>query len=101
MRLGTGPDAAPAAPDARLDGNSLAGPLAELFAVDLTAAVGCCGGCRASGPLARLLVYGPEPGLVARCPECGQVMLRLVRGETDAWLDLHGTLSLHIPLPNG
>jgi len=88
-----------AAEDAYQDGNALAGPLAEIFAVDMTSAIGCCTGCNATGPLARLRVYGPAPGLVARCPECGQVMLRLVRSSTDAWLDVRGTISLQIPLP--
>jgi hypothetical protein len=89
----------PAARDDYVDGNALAGPLAEIFAVDVTSVVGCCSGCQASGPLARLRVYGPGPGLVARCPECDQVMMRLVRARTEAWLDLRGTLSLRIALP--
>ena len=80
------------------DGNALAGPLSEIFAVDVTAAVGRCTGCGSTGPLARLRVYGPEPGLVARCPDCEQVVLRLVRGPDAAWLDLRGTVSLRIPL---
>jgi uncharacterized protein DUF6510 len=82
------------------DGNALAGPLAEIFAVDVTAAVGCCSGCGSTGPVARLRVYGPQPGLVARCPDCEQVVLRLVRGPEAAWLDLRGTVSLRIPLPS-
>jgi hypothetical protein len=91
---------APAAgPDAYEDGNALAGPLAEIFAVDVTAAVSECTGCHAAGPLAGLHVYDHAPGMVARCPECGQVMLRLVRSSTDAWLDLHGTFNLRIPMP--
>lgn len=88
-----------AAEDAYQDGNALAGPLAEIFAVDMTSAIGRCTGCKATGPLARLRVYGPAPGFVARCPDCGQVMLRLVRSSTDAWLDVRGTISLQIPLP--
>jgi len=80
------------------DGNALAGPLSEIFAVDVTAAEGCCTGCGTTGPIARLRVYGPAPGLVARCPECGQVVLRLVRGPDAAWLDLRGTVSLRIRL---
>lgn len=89
------------APDDYQDGNALAGPLAEIFAVDVTAALGTCAGCRTNGPLARLRLYGHAPGLVARCPDCGQVMMRLVRSPTEAWLDLHGTLSLRIALPEG
>jgi hypothetical protein len=85
--------------DAYQDGNALAGPLAEIFAVDVTAAVGTCTGCKTVGPLAQLRVYGHAPGLVARCPSCDQVVLRLVRGAQEAWLDLRGTVSLRIPLP--
>jgi hypothetical protein len=80
------------------DGNALAGPLREIFAVDMTAAIGRCVGCGRTGPVATLRVYRHAPGLVARCPGCDQVMLRLVRGPGDAWLDLRGTVSLRIPL---
>jgi hypothetical protein len=86
--------------DAYQDGNALAGPLSEIFAVDVTAAVGRCSGCGSTGPVARLRVYGPEPGLVARCPDCEQVVLRLVRGPDAAWLDLRGAVSLRIALPS-
>lgn len=81
------------------DGNALAGPLAEIFAVDVTAAVGRCVGCGLAGPVAALRVYERAPGLVARCPGCDEVVLRLVRGPDRAWLDLRGAMSLQIPLP--
>jgi hypothetical protein len=84
--------------DAYEDGNALAGPLSEVFAVDLTAAVARCVHCGSSGPVARLRVYGQAPGFTARCPDCTQVVLRLVRGPQTAWLDLRGTVSLAIPL---
>lgn len=86
--------------DAYQDGNALAGPLSEIFAVDVTAAVGRCAGCGSTGPVARLRVYGLGPGFVARCPDCDQVVLRLVRGPDAAWLDLRGAVSLRIPLPS-
>jgi hypothetical protein len=80
------------------DGNALAGPLREVFAMDVTAA-GCrCVGCGTTGPVAALRVYRHAPGLVARCPGCDQVVLRLVRTPDAAWLDLRGTFSLQIPL---
>jgi hypothetical protein len=81
------------------DGNALAGPLAEIFAVDLTAALTRCVSCGHNGPLAGLHVYGRAPGLVARCPGCEAVVLRFVRGPDAAWLDLRGTVRLRIPLP--
>jgi hypothetical protein len=82
-----------------VDGNALAGPLSEIFAVDVTAARGECAGCGHTGPVAAFHVYTQAPGLVARCPGCESVMLRLVRGPESAWLDLRGTISLRIPLP--
>jgi hypothetical protein len=85
--------------DAYKDGNALAGPLREIFAVDVTAAAGQCANCGLAGPIASLRVYGPEPGLVARCPGCDEVVLRLVRSPDAAWLDLRGTVHLRIPLP--
>jgi Family of unknown function (DUF6510) len=81
------------------DGNSLAGPLSELFTVDLSAATGKCVNCGNTGPIAALRVYARAPGLTARCPECDQVVLRLVRGPDAAWLDLTGTVCLRIALP--
>ncbi|MGW1682102.1 DUF6510 family protein [Saccharopolyspora sp. NPDC002376] len=81
-----------------VDGNALAGPLAEVFAVDVTAAIERCMHCGRTGPVATLRVYQRAPGLVARCPGCDGVVLRLVRGPDRAWLDLKGTMSLQIPL---
>jgi NAD-dependent SIR2 family protein deacetylase len=82
-----------------VDGNALAGPLREIFAVDLTAAVGTCAHCRARGPLAEAVVFTQAPGVVARCARCGEVVLRLVHGPRSAWLDMHGLASVEIRLP--
>ena len=82
-----------------IDGNSLAGPLGEIFAVDMTTAIGRCAHCRTTRPLAEVRVYAHAPGLVARCPDCDEVVLRLVRGPGSAWLDLRGTLSIRVDIP--
>jgi hypothetical protein len=82
-----------------LDGNALAGVLGEIFAVDITTAVVTCAGCGWAGALATLRVYAHAPGAVARCPGCGQVVLRVVRAPDRAWLDLRGTVSLRLSLP--
>jgi hypothetical protein len=84
---------------AHLDGNVLAGPLRDVFAVDLTTATGRCASCGQTGPMAALRVYANAPGVVARCPACEEVMLRLVRTPTSAWLDLRGATFLQIPMP--
>jgi hypothetical protein len=83
-----------------LDGNVLAGPLREIFAVDLTVATGRCAGCGQVDRVAELRVYTRAPGLVARCPNCDSVMLRLVRGPDRAWLDMRGVVALEMPMPD-
>ena len=81
-----------------LDGNAVAGDLREIFAVDLTTAVATCAGCGRPSAVAALRVWGPAPGLVARCPGCDDVMLRLVRAPDRVFLDLRGALRLEVPL---
>ena len=57
-----------------------------------------CAGCRAVAPLATIHVYLNAPGAVARCPGCNAVLLRVVRHERRAWLDLSGIKVLQIEL---
>ncbi|MFC8866659.1 DUF6510 family protein [Streptomyces sp. NPDC057148] len=61
-----------------LGGNALAGPLGEVFAVDPTTAWRLCPFCHLPATMAQLHVYGPEPGLTARCPGCAAIALRVV-----------------------
>ena len=82
-----------------LDGNMLGGELGELFTADMTAATGQCASCGTVSAIAQTLVYTQAPGLVARCPGCGGVMLRLVRGRGRAWLDLRGITCLQLTPP--
>jgi Family of unknown function (DUF6510) len=81
------------------DGNALAGPLQDVVRVDITAAVGRCTGCGRTAAMAEVRVFDHAPGLVARCPACDQVLLRLVRGQGRAWLDLRGLVYLQVPVP--
>jgi hypothetical protein len=37
--------------------------------------------------------------VVARCPVCDRVLLRLVRDRGRAWLDLRGLTYLQLPVP--
>jgi uncharacterized Zn finger protein len=75
-----------------LDGNALGGELGELFTADITAATGRCASCGTVSAIAQTRVYTRAPGLVARCPGCGAVMLR-------AWLDLRGITCLELTVP--
>ena len=81
------------------DGNGLAGPLQDLFRVDVTAAIGRCTACGRTGPMAEMRVFDRAPGVVARCPTCDQVLLRLVRDRGRAWLDLRGLTYLQLAIP--
>lgn len=91
-----GPD--PAA-DRRLDGNAAAGPLAELFGIDLAAAVVICDGCGRQGPLAANELYADAPALVLRCPGCTAVVLRYAASGGRLRLDMRGTRLLTVTLP--
>ncbi len=86
--------------DVWVDGNELAGPLRELFAIDVTVARGRCVGCGREGMVAEAVVFDRAPGLVARCPGCDSVLLRVVRGPDRAWLDLRGVTCLEFALPD-
>ncbi|MFH5823874.1 DUF6510 family protein [Georgenia sp. AZ-5] len=85
--------------DRRLDGNAAAGPLAELFTVDLAAAVATCASCGRAAPLGAHLLYADAPGLVVRCPSCTGVVLRYAAGRTSLRLDLTGARLITVTLP--
>ena len=53
------------------------------------------------GPVSAEVLATDAPGMVARCPGCGAVMLRLARGPGRAWLDLRGITCLQLTLPGG
>ena len=74
----------------RLDGNAAAGMLRELFVRDVTGAIATCRTCGNVGPVAGLLEYGHQMGIVLRCPSCDGVVLRLVHASGALRLDPSG-----------
>ena len=82
--------------DLRLDGNAVAGLLAEVFRSEMTLAHAVCAGCGRTGPVAELLRYGHEMGAILRCPGCDTPVIRLARTRRAHWLDLRGALCLRI-----
>jgi hypothetical protein len=80
-----------------LDGNAAAGALSAVFAVDVTAAIGRCAGCGRTGVFAEARLYTDAPGLVARCPGCDDVLLRVVTTPSETYLDLRGLTYLRVP----
>jgi len=80
--------------DMRLDGNAIGGLLRDIFAVEMTAAVSTCAHCGAVNEIARVQVYVHAPGTVVRCPDCEQVLMRIVRAKGRYWLEMTGVRSL-------
>ncbi|HSW94781.1 MAG TPA: DUF6510 family protein [Patescibacteria group bacterium] len=65
--------------DLVLDGNAVAGVLAEIFGEDLTAMLGTCPDCGRRAELAACRAYTHAPGIVLRCSACDGVQLRIAR----------------------
>jgi len=65
--------------DLVLDGNAVAGVLAEIFGEDLTALLGTCPDCGRRAELATCRAYTHAPGIVLRCSACDGVQLRVAR----------------------
>lgn len=85
--------------DLKLDGNAVGGLLMELFGVEMTVAEAVCAHCHRVNPLGRVEVYMNAPGVVARCPDCGQVVMRIVRGRGRVWIDMSGIRCLEFAAP--
>jgi Family of unknown function (DUF6510) len=77
-----------------IDGNGTAGALGMVFAREPTTAATVCDGCGAARPLAELVVYAGGPGMVLRCRDCEQVMIRVAELGDRVVLDVRGCRSL-------
>jgi hypothetical protein len=80
----------------RLDGNAAGGPLAELFAVDVTTARSRCASCGTTSMLGEHHLYADAPALVLRCPTCTEVVLRVGSRDGRVLLDLRGAALLTV-----
>jgi hypothetical protein len=77
----------------RLDGNAVAGLLQEVFAVEMTTAIGTCGSCGAAGPVGAAHLYRGA-GIVLRCPYCDNVLAKIVKNDSRVWIDFPGIRTL-------
>jgi hypothetical protein len=78
-----------------LDGNALAGLLQEVFAAEMTSAIGSCATCGATEPLGAIHVYRGA-GIVLRCPHCDNTLGAIVRGERRVWITFQGIRALEL-----
>jgi ribosomal protein S27AE len=74
--------------DYTVDGNALAGALEQYMGRDMTAERGTCGHCGSASVVAELVVYPKAPSPVARCPQCGDVVMVVT--------EIHGTIAVHL-----
>jgi hypothetical protein len=59
-----------------IDGNGAAGLLQEVFLAEVTTARRICQSCRAERPIGAHRAY-EGPGVVLRCPNCGDIAATL------------------------
>ena len=85
--------------DLRLDGNAIAGLLREIFATEMTTAVGTCGHCGATNAIGAVWVYAHAPGTVLRCPACTGVLMTIVRAHDRMHVDVAGVRRLQFAAP--
>ena len=78
-----------------LDGNAVAGLLQEVFAAEMTTAIGTCAGCGASEPIGAVHVFHGA-GVVLRCPHCHNTLVTIVRSDVDITIGLGGVRVLKI-----
>jgi len=78
-----------------LDGNAAAGLLREVFATEMTTAIGTCAGCGAAGAVGATHLYRGA-GVVLRCSRCDNVLLTIVEGAGRVWIALPGMRSLEL-----
>jgi hypothetical protein len=73
-----------------LDGNAAAGILSEIFAVDVTSALGICAHCGDQTEVAKAHVYPSGHGMVLRCSACGDMLAMVVEQPGRVSIDLQG-----------
>ena len=78
-----------------LDGNAVAGLLQEVFAVEMTTAIGTCGDCGTAGRVGAAHLYR-GPGIVLRCPHCDNPLANIVKNDSRVWIDFRGMRTLEI-----
>jgi hypothetical protein len=80
-----------------VDGNAIAGLLQEVFAVEMTTAIGTCAECGAAEPVGAVHVFRGA-GVVMRCPHCGNVLLTILKDDTRVRIGFVGVRTLQITL---
>jgi Zn finger protein HypA/HybF involved in hydrogenase expression len=78
-----------------LDGNAVAGVLQEVFAVEMTTALGTCASCGATEAVGAIHVFRGA-GFVLRCPHCDHALVTIVRDDARVWIGFPGIRTLEV-----
>jgi len=78
-----------------LDGNAVAGLLQEVFAVEMTTAIGTCNRCGATDRVGALHVF-QGAGIVLRCPHCDNALVTIVKDGPRVWMGFAGVRTLQV-----
>ena len=79
-----------------VDGNAIAGLMADLFSFDVTTASARCDSCGTVAMLGTAMVYMDAMGAVVRCPGCDAVLLKVVESEDRAWIGFAGVTAVQV-----
>ena len=77
-----------------LDANAVAGELAELMGVDVTAYIARCAHCGNRDAMGSLRAWVHGPGIVLRCVICSEVVVRWIRRPDGPRLALRGAADM-------
>jgi Zn finger protein HypA/HybF involved in hydrogenase expression len=78
-----------------LDGNAVAGMLQEVFAIEITTALGTCRECGATDAVGATHVFRGA-GFVMRCPRCDNALVTIVKDDTRVWIGFPGVRTLQV-----
>ncbi len=73
-----------------LDGNAAAGMLRDIFGAEMTTNTSQCAHCGSVGAMGRLLAFTQAPGVVLRCPDCENIVMRIVETPGAIYVDARG-----------
>ena len=80
-----------------LDGNAVAGALQEVFAIEVTTAIGTCSTCGVPEPLGGVHVFRGA-GDVLCCPHCDNTLMTIVQDNTRMWIGFQGIRALEVAI---
>lgn len=80
-----------------VDGNALAGPLSEVFDVDVTTTSARCTNCGDIAVLAQAMVFEKPHAFIVRCSQCDEVLMIVLQKHDATEIDLTGIAWMRMP----